>query len=133
MVCFDSEYLHVELYEEPGVLITQWYGKCTSKEYREALLKFNSYVRLYNVSYAIADRRLLPELSQKDAEWTLNDFLELFVQLPLKRFAVLNSFDEHAAEHLKRFLNDKRYPIPFEVQAFEDLTSAYDWLVSVEA
>ena len=133
MVCFDSEYLHVELYEEPDVLVTQWYGKCTSQQYREALLRFNSYVRLYNVPYAIADRRLLPPVSKEDMEWTLTEYLQLFVQLPLKRFAVLNSFDENAAEHLNRFLNDKRYPVPFEVQAFEDLTSAYDWLVSVEA
>lgn len=133
MICFDSEYLHVELYENPNVLVTQWYGKCTSQQYREALLRFNSYIRLYNVPFAIADRRLLPALSEEDTEWTLNDFLELFVKLPLKRFAVLNSFDEAAAEHLNRFINSKRYPIPFEVQAFEDLNSAYDWLVSVEA
>ncbi|GAB3200758.1 hypothetical protein ABID22_003521 [Pontibacter aydingkolensis] len=133
MVCFDSEYLHVELYEEPNVLVTQWYGKCTSQQYREALLKFNSYVRLYNVAYAIADRRLLPPLSKEDAEWTVNDFLELFVKLPLKRFAVINSFDEGAAERYNQFISNKQHPIPFEVQTFEDLTSAYDWLVSVKA
>ncbi|WP_299825870.1 hypothetical protein [uncultured Pontibacter sp.] len=114
-------------------MVSQWYDKCTSEQYREALLKFNSYIRLYNVPYAIADRRLISELSDEDTDWTLNNFLELFVQLPLKRYAVLNSFDEAAAGHLKRFLNDKHHPIPFEVQEFEDLTSAYDWLVSVEA
>lgn len=133
MICFDSEYLHVELYEGPNVLVTQWYGRCTSQQYREALLKFNSYVRLYNVPYAIADRRLLPAVSDEDIDWTVNEYLKLFVKLPLKRFAVLNSFDENAAQHLTRFMNNKQFPIPFEVQAFEDLTSAYDWLVSVEA
>ena len=133
MVCFDSEYLHVELYEGPNVLVTQWYGRCTSQQYREALLKFNSYVRLYNVPYAIADRRLLPALSPEDVEWTLNDFLELFSKLPLKRFAILNSFDEDAVINFTRLSSNKRFPVPFEIQEFEDLTSAYDWLVSVEA
>lgn len=133
MVCFDSEYLHVELYEGPNVLVTQWYGRCSSQQYREALLKFNSYVRLYNVPYAIADRRLLPALSPEDVEWTLNDFLELFSKLPLKRFAILNSFDEDAVINFTRLSSNKRFPVPFEIQEFEDLTSAYDWLVSVEA
>ena len=133
MVCFDSEYLHVELYENPNVLVTQWYGKCTRQQYREALLRFISYVKQYNIYYAIADRRLLPALPEEDIEWTLTTYLELFHELPLKRFAVLNSFDESAEDLAYRFLNDKRYPIMFEVQEFDDLTSAYDWLVSVEA
>ena len=133
MICFDSEYLHVELYEGPNVLVSQWYGKCTSQQYREALLRFNSYVRLYNVRYAIADRRLLPALAPEDVDWTTNEFLELFSQLPLKRFAILNSFDEDAVIDFTRLAHSKRFPVPFEIQEFEDLTSAYDWLVSVEA
>jgi hypothetical protein len=133
MVCFDSEYLHVELYENPNVLVTQWYGNCTSQQYREALLRFISHVKQYKVQYAIADRRLLSALPEEDIDWTLNDYLETFRQLPLKKFAVLSSFDEAAEDYTYRFFNDKRYPIPFEVQDFDDLTSAYDWLVSVEA
>ena len=133
MICFDSEYLHVELYEGPNVLVSQWYGKCTSQQYREALLRFNSYVRLYNVRYAIADRRLLPALAPEDVDWTTNEFLEFFSQLPLKRFAILNSFDEDAVIDFTRLTHNKRFPVPFEIQEFEDLTSAYDWLVSVEA
>ena len=133
MVCFDSEYLHVELYEKPNVLVTQWYNKCTSQQYREALLNFISYVKRYNVHYAIADRRLLPALAPEDVEWTMNEFMKLFVQLPLKRFAYLNSFDEDAVINYTQLAHNKNYPIPFEIQEFEDLTSAYDWLVSVEA
>lgn len=133
MICFDSEYLHVELYEEPNVLVTQWYGKCTSDQYREALIRFNSLVRLYDVHFAIADRRLLPALSKEDLIWTVKEFLPLFCNLPLKRFAVLNSFDEIAEELLPHFLKNTNYPIPFESQAFDDLTSAYDWLTSVKA
>lgn len=133
MICFDSEYLHVELYETPNVLITQWYGKCTSQQYREALLRFNSLVRLYDVQFAIADRRLLPKLQKEDLAWTVNEFLPLFCKLPLKRFAVLNSFDESAEELLKNFLKNSNYPIPFESCEFDDLNSAYDWLVSVKA
>ncbi|WP_439880532.1 hypothetical protein ACSX1A_15400 [Pontibacter sp. MBLB2868] len=133
MICFDSEYLHVELYETPNVLVTQWYGKCTSQQYREALLRFNSYVRLYDVHFAIADRRSLPALPQNDLEWTVNVFLPLFRKLPLKRFAVLNSFDEAAEQVLPNFLNNEDYPLPFEAKAFDDLTSAYDWLVGVKA
>jgi hypothetical protein len=133
MICFDSDYLHVELYETPNVLITQWSGPCTSQQYREALLRFNSLVLSHNIELAIADRRLLPSLSKEDTEWTLNYYLPLFVQLPLKRFAVLKSFDESAVRFLSNFFTNKEFSIPFERKEFDDLDSAYDWLVMVDA
>lgn len=133
MVCFDTEYLRVELYENPKVLVTQWYGECTSKEYREALLRFIELVKEHDVLFAIADRRLLPEISDEDMRWTLSNYLAVFTELPLKRFAVLKSFNEDHDKHLSMFLSNEHYSLPFETKAFDDLTSAYDWVTAVEA
>ncbi|MFD3002231.1 hypothetical protein ACFS7Z_17805 [Pontibacter toksunensis] len=133
MVLFDSEYIHLEYYAAHHVLVSQWYGGCSSQQYREAVTMTSHYIRELKIPFAISDRRLLPPLPMEDIQWTARDFLPEFCQLPLIRFAAINSFDEVAAEQLIHFLNSKQYPLPFEAQVFEDLTSAYEWLLSVEA
>ncbi|RDV14178.1 hypothetical protein DXT99_16455 [Pontibacter diazotrophicus] len=133
MVLFDTEYIHLEYYAAHHVLVSQWYGGCSSLQYREAVTITSQYIRELHIPFAISDRRLLPPLPREDIQWTAQDFLPEFCQLPLKRFAAINSFDEVAAEQLVHFLNSKQYPLPFEAQVFEDLTSAYEWLLSVEA
>jgi hypothetical protein len=133
MVLFDSAYIHLEYYTAHHVLVSQWYGGCSSQQYRDAVTMTSNYIKRMRIPFAISDRRMLPPLSPQDIEWTVNDYVKEFRQLPLKRFAVINSFDEVAAEQVHYFLNDKDNPLPFEARVFDDLTSAYEWLVSVEA
>lgn len=133
MVFFDTNYIHLEYYPTHHVLVSQWYSGCSSEEYRQAVTMTSSYIRKMNIPFAISDRRLLHQLSYNDLRWTATEYIAEFVQLPLKRFAIINCFDEAAAEQLHYFLHNKRYPLPFEARVFEDLTSAYEWLVSVEA
>lgn len=133
MVLFSAPYLHLEYYAAHQVLVSQWYCGCNSQEYREAVEMIMHHVRTMNIPYAISDRRLLPALSPEDLEWSLKVLAEDFIKLPLKRFAIIRSFDEQATKQLYAFLENASFPPTFQVQVFEDLTSAYEWLVSVEA
>ena len=133
MVLFDAEYIHLEYYTAHHVLVSQWYGGCSSEEYRSTVTMTSRYIRKMNIPFVLSDRRLLHQLSPEDLRWTATEFLMEFRQLPLKRFAIINCFDEVAADQLHSFLHNERYPLPFEARVFEDLTSAYEWLVSVEA
>lgn len=133
MVLFDSEYMHLEYYAAHHVLVSQWYSGCSSEEYRKATTMTSRYIQKMNIPFAISDRRLLHPLPVEDLLWTVTEFLKEFSQLPLKRFAIINYFDEAAADQLHYFLHSKRYPLNFEAQVFDDLTSAYEWLLSVEA
>lgn len=133
MVCFHSEYLHVEYYASHGVLISQWYGRCSSQQYRDAMILTSDIIAKQDTHYFISDRRLLPQLSEEEADWTINVFLKTFCCLPLKRFAVINCFDEAAVQQTHRFLHNPAAPIPFEIRIFDDLTSAYNWLVTAKA
>lgn len=132
MVLFEAPYLHLEYYAAHDVLVSQWYGRCTSQEYRDALKRFVHFVDAMNIQYAISDRRLLPPLSDEDAQWTTDVFLESFRKLPLRRFAIIKSFSSSAGKQLQDFIRNKQRPLPFEAKAFNDLTSAYDWLTATE-
>ncbi|MCX2741307.1 hypothetical protein [Pontibacter anaerobius] len=134
MVLSSTPYHHLEYYAAHKVIVSQWYGQCTSEEYRETLHHFLHLVESMGIPYAISDRRLLPPISLEDTRWTLREFMDKFRRLPLKRFAFINSFDPHAEKQLEHFVNnDKVIAFPFEVAVFEDLTSAYDWLMAAEA
>ncbi|GAB3823259.1 hypothetical protein [Pontibacter rugosus] len=132
MVLFEASYLHLAYYAAHDVLISQWYGRCTSSEYRDALERFMHYVVSMNIQYAISDRRLLPPLSDEDAQWTTEVFLEGFRKLPLKRFAIIKSFSSSAGKQLHNSICNKYRPLSFEAKSFNDLTSAYDWLTTPE-
>ncbi|WP_242923781.1 hypothetical protein [Pontibacter liquoris] len=133
MVCFHTEYLHVEYYTATGVLVSQWFDKCSSKQYRDAMLFIVDIIQEHTINYVISDRRLLPQLSPEDNDWTQHHFRDIFCKMPLRRFAIINSFNDQAVEQTRQFLYNPSPPLPFETHLFEDLTSAYDWLVEAKA
>lgn len=133
MVLSSTPYHHLEYYPRHNVIVSQWYGSCTSQEYRSTLTNFLRMVEELGVSYAIADRRLLPPIPIEDIRWTVQEYTVPFSKLPLKRFAFINSFDPTAEKQLQQFVaNNGPVSFPFEVNVFEDLTSAYEWLTATE-
>ncbi|MCC9168025.1 hypothetical protein [Pontibacter harenae] len=132
MVCYQSEYLHVEYYDSTQVLLTQWYGGCSSLQYRQALIKSIRLSKKLQVKYAVIDKRLLPPLSKDDFEWTLNLFMDALKKLPFKRYAIINAYNPTAAHQQQKLYYSQRKNLDCEIKTFDDLTSAYDWLTATE-
>ncbi|GGG31566.1 hypothetical protein [Pontibacter amylolyticus] len=132
MVYFQTDYLLVEYHVASHVLLSQWYGKCSSLQYRQALIKLIRLARELGAPYAITDSRLLTPLDPDDLAWTRDVYAQAFSQLPLKRSASLNPFDPAAHRQLQQVFFKSSSPLPFETREFDDLTSAYDWLTSEE-
>ncbi|PVY37136.1 hypothetical protein [Pontibacter virosus] len=132
MVYFQTDYLLVEYHVASHVLLSQWYGKCSSLQYRQALIKLIRLARELGVPYAITDSRLLAPLAPDDLVWTRDIYAQAFSQLPLKRAASLHPFDPAANRQFQQVFVNSSDPLPFETKEFDDLTSAYDWLVSEE-
>ena len=128
MVYFQSDYLLLEHHAASNVLLSQWYGKCSSLQYRQALIKMIRLARQLAPSYTITDSRLLFPLQPDDLAWTRDVFAKAFRKLPLKRAASLSPFDATADRQIHLISQQ----FPFETKEFEDLTSAYDWLTSAE-
>jgi len=133
MVCLHTQYLHVEYHEQDNILLNQWYGPCSSLQYRQALILSLRLARKNNIDFAIIDRRLLPPLSESDLIWTAEVYQKALSTLPLKRFAIVKSFNETAEKQHAALLKRSDCPTNIEVRTFNDLTSAYDWLMAVKA
>ncbi|MDX5417845.1 MAG: hypothetical protein LPK09_01420 [Hymenobacteraceae bacterium] len=132
MVYFQTDYLLVEYHAASNVLLSQWYGKCSSLQYRQALIQVVRLARQLGAPYAITDSRLLSPLQPEDLAWTRDVYAQAFRQLPLKRSAALNPFDTTAERQIQQIFAASKDPLPFEMKEFDDLTSAYDWLTSEE-
>jgi hypothetical protein len=133
MVYFNTHYLHVEYHEKDNVLISQWYGACSSLQYRQALIMSLRLAREFSISFAVTDRRLLPPLSESDLTWTTEIYHKAFNALPLKRFALIKPFNKEAELQQLYLINSKVNTAKIEARAFDDLTSAYYWLTTAQA
>jgi hypothetical protein len=131
MVYLHTDYLLVEYHASSHVLLSQWYGKCSSLQYRQALIKLVRLARQLGAPYAIIDSRLLAPLDPDDLAWTRNVYAQAFSQLPLKRSASLKPFDPAAERQIQQVFSSQ-HKLPFEMREFDDLTSAYDWLTSAQ-
>ncbi|MBF8965414.1 hypothetical protein I0P70_19350 [Pontibacter sp. FD36] len=132
MVYFQTDYLLLEYHAASHVLLSQWYGKCSSLQYRQALIRLIRLARELGAPYTITDSRLLSPLDPDDLAWTRDVYAQAFSQLPLKRSASLNPFDPAASRQIQQVFASRPHPLPFETREFDDLTSAYDWLTSEE-
>lgn len=130
MVYFQTDYLLVEYHDASNVLLSQWYSKCSSLQYRQALIQVIRLARQLGTPYAITDSRLLPPLQPDDLAWTRDVFAQAFSQLPLKRSAALNPFDALAERQIQQIFAARKHLLPFEMKEFDDLTTAYNWLTS---
>lgn len=133
MVYLHTHYLHVEYHERDNMLISQWYGSCSSLQYRQALILSLRLAKEHDIDFAITDRRLLPPLSEADLLWTAEVYHKALKAVPLKRFAIINPFDEVARQQQSRLVKSRVETSKIETRTFEDLTSAYEWLIAAKA
>jgi len=131
MVYFQTDYLQVEHHDANNILITQWYGGCSSLQYRQALIQIVRIARDLQIQYAVLDRRLLKPVSEDDLNWSYDVYAKAYAKLPLQRLAIVSAFDAEAEKQQKALY--QTHKLGFETRNFEDLTSAYDWLTSVKA
>ena len=129
MVYFHTDYLQVEHHQNANVLITQWYGGCSSLQYRQALIQVIRIIKELEVSCAVLDRRLLKPVSADDLNWTNTVYAKAYTKLPLKKIAIISSFNQDT-ERQQQQLNAQLQSF-IEMRTFDDLTSAYDWLTTV--
>lgn len=133
MVYLHTHYLHVEYHEKDNVLISQWYGTCSSLQYRQALILSLRLIKEHNIDNAITDRRLLPPLPEADLLWTTEVYHQALKTSSLKRFALVIPFDEQARQQQSILIKNRKETAKIEARAFEDLTSAYEWLLAAYA
>lgn len=132
MVYLHTHYLHVEYHERDNILINQWYGTCSSLQYRKALILSLRLIREHCIDYAITDRRLLPVLPKADLIWSTEVYHKALKTVPLKRFAMVKPFDEEARQQQFFLIDNRKDTTKIETRTFEDLTSAYEWLLAAE-
>ena len=131
MVYFQTDYLQVEHHNTGNVLITQWYGGCSSLQYRQALINIIRITRELQVHFIVLDRRLLQPISEDDLHWTCTIYAKAYTKLPLKKLAVIHSFDQETERQQQQLHAQLESYI--ETRNFDDLTSAYDWLTGIPA
>lgn len=125
-----DEYVTVTSEVELGMITLTWTGFAPSPVFRSILEDALLNVRLHNISFWLADLRLMNAILRQDEQWSTNDWFPRLAASGLKKMAILTSSDYFNQMSVDRIMSNAGPALPFEVAYFEDPSSARDWLLA---
>ncbi|MBC3540524.1 hypothetical protein ACFSC6_11600 [Rufibacter sediminis] len=105
-------------------------GFVPSDIFRRTLLGVVTLIKDRNLSSCIYDIRRLKSLPPLDQDWFLDEVLPLLMKTSLRHVAVLESATSSGILDLNQLVYTKLHSIPFELQYFEDVAPALEWISS---
>jgi hypothetical protein len=138
---FKEVTLECFLDEEARVLFHIWYGKPSSYNFRESLMRIYDEYMIHKKEFDtplhwLADTQSLGVVSIDDQGWLEKVWNEtLFVKAGVKTHAVIigsDVFAKHAMEKFKKSMQQKYANKNLYLETFPNKDSAYKWFKSIE-
>lgn len=129
MLIHDFTFAKVHILEEQRIGMIEWFGKCTSDEYRSTFIKLLEIQKENKLTRYLSDITKQHVVSPEDRKWFETVAMPQAVQQGLKVAAVV--FDGNVFK--KYYLNvilaaTNKFGLPLKV--FTDLEEAIAWLAS---
>ncbi|WP_210462078.1 hypothetical protein [Rufibacter roseolus] len=85
-------------------------------------------IKKNNLLACIYDIRQLKSIPPQDQDWFIDEVLPLLLNTPIRKVAVLEATNGTGLLDLNQLVYSKYLSIPFELQYFEDVASALEWI-----
>lgn len=123
---------HIKISEKGDLLILNFMGTSSSKEYRESLLKFLEFASTKKEHKWLWDQEKMSIFPQ-DWEWTVGDWFNLSIdklgnQRQIAFIASQSFYLEYEMKKFFRFLHQNHSNI--QAETFEDVNQAELWLMT---
>jgi hypothetical protein len=125
-----ASYPFLNLYLHEGAsraIEAQWHGFISSALLRQATLDAVKLAREHRITGWVADDRLLGPVRPVDLEWIATEVLPILIDVGLRRFARIEAEDPLNKMLIGQAQETAEQQLPFELQAFTDLTAARAW------
>ncbi|KAA3440684.1 hypothetical protein [Rufibacter hautae] len=103
-------------------------GLVPSDTFRRTLLYVMELIKSNNLLACIYDIRQLKSIPPQDQDWFIDEVLPLLMDAPIRKVAVLEAANGTNLLDLNQLVYSKYLSIPFELQYFEDVASALEWV-----
>lgn len=132
MVVFDKPYITIEVFEEEGLVYTEWHGFANSEEYRAVLNHYTEIANTYNISKWIGNAKNAKAIRPIDQEWTLREWIVDFAKTKVRRMAVIVSDDVFNRMAVDNLLTKSSGIVKFDTKYFKSVDEAKRWVSEID-
>lgn len=128
MVYYDQPYVTIEIEPDKDLLVITWLGFAGSQEYRETRTRAIELSQEHGVKRWLSNMKNMKAIRQAEQEWTIDEWLPMFLKLKLERWAILVSDDMFNQMAVSSMMSKIRPYLNYPVEYFHDLNSARKWV-----
>lgn len=129
MIFYNSEYVTIKYFEKEKLVFTQYHGFTPTEELRKVLSLGLNLIRTKDVELALGDNREMKVIRPADQEYINNVWFPEFLKSSrIRKSATLESTDIFNRMATENILSKIEGLIPFEIQYFDSLEKACQWL-----
>ena len=128
MIHFQQPYATIEIEQDKDLLILTWHGFANSEEFRGTRNKALALARQYNVHHWISNMKDMKAIRQADQDWSVQEWLPQFLNLNIKKWAIIISDDMFNQMAMSSMMGKIRPQLTNPVEYFQDLNTAKNWV-----
>ncbi|MEO0332023.1 MAG: hypothetical protein AAF223_10095 [Bacteroidota bacterium] len=133
MICFQNQYVTVEIDTELQALVQTWRGFAKGDDYRQAWVESLKIAGQHQLNFWLIDQAKLKGVNYEDWQWVNEEWKPQFKQKISESYTAIvlanNIFDEMAGRIVSRKTGDTSQKS--STGYFADKNQAQDWLKSL--
>jgi hypothetical protein len=128
MICFKDERATIEYLAADQAIYCSWQGEVPSEQFQHVMkLKLHHMQSLVAKNWMV-DIRHMQAIGYNDQQWLLENWFHEFLLLPIRKVAIIQSFEVYNSMVIEGFLRYVPESTGCEVQLFADLEASLAWI-----
>jgi hypothetical protein len=128
MICFKDEKSTIEYLSAEQAIACSWEGEVLSDQFKQLMQLKLQFFQSFAACNWMLDIRYMQAIGLDDQQWLLENWMQDFLKLPIRKIAIIQSYDIYnvmVVEHFLRYISENS---AFEVQLFADFESSLAWI-----
>jgi hypothetical protein len=128
MICFNNEQATIEYRASEQTIFCSWEGEVPSEQFQQVMKLKLQHMQSFLPRNWMMDIRYMQAIGYDDQQWLLEYWLHEFLKLPIRKIAIIQSFDIYNSMVVEDFLRYSPVNARCEVQLFADFEASLAWI-----
>jgi hypothetical protein len=128
MICFRNEQATIEYRASEQAIFCSWQGEVPSAQFQQVMKLKLQHMKSFLPRNWMLDIRYMQAIGYEDQQWLLDNWIQEFLKLPIRKIAIIQSFDIYNSMVIEEFLRYSPGKGTCEVQLFADQEASLAWI-----
>lgn len=128
MICFKNKQATIEYRASEQAIFCSWQGKVSSEQFQQVMKLKLQHMQAFLPRNWMLDLRYMEAIGYEDQQWLLENWMQEFQKLPIRKIAIIQSFDIYNSMVIEDFLRYSPVTGSCEVQLFADQKTSLAWI-----